>query len=134
MGIVYGPKWPFYSCCDYIGLLGTGFMQVLYLGRAPRTKETLPNFLKWRRVTRHPLVFRGLTGSQRTPGFGVSQTDFPCRNKNADNTRNIVATRTNENTVVTLKLGRDTNLKKLHRKNVATQLSMSQHNRSSKNT
>ena len=45
------------------------YIQVLYLGRALRTKETLPNFLKWRRVTRHPLVFRGLTGSQRTPGF-----------------------------------------------------------------
>ena len=44
-------------------------MQVLILGRAPRTKETLPDFLKWRRVTRPPLVFRGLTGSQRTPGF-----------------------------------------------------------------
>ena len=39
------------------------------MGRAPRTKETLPDFLKWRRVTRPPLVFRGLTGSQRTPGF-----------------------------------------------------------------
>ena len=48
------------------------FIQVLYLGRAPRTKETLPDFLKWRRVTRHPLVFRGLTGSQRTPGFRAS--------------------------------------------------------------
>ena len=47
-------------------------MQILYLGRAPRTKETLPDFLKWRRVTRHPLVFRGLTGSQRTPGIGAS--------------------------------------------------------------
>ena len=45
------------------------YMQVLYLGRAPRTKETLPDFLKWRRVTRHPFVFHGLTGSQRTPGF-----------------------------------------------------------------
>ena len=45
------------------------FIQVLYLGRAPRTKETLPDFLKWRRVTQPPLVFRGLTGSQRTPGF-----------------------------------------------------------------
>ena len=44
-------------------------MQVSFLGRAPRTKETLPDFLKWRRVTRPPLVFRGLTGSQRTPGF-----------------------------------------------------------------
>ena len=47
-------------------------MQVLYLGRAPRTKETLPDFLKWCRVTRHPLVLRGLTDSQRTPGFGAS--------------------------------------------------------------
>ena len=44
-------------------------MQVLYLSRAPRTNETLPDFLKWRRVIRHPLVFHGLTGSQRTPGF-----------------------------------------------------------------
>ena len=43
---------------------------MLYLGRAPRTKETLLDFLKWRRVTRHPLVFHGLTGSQRTPGLG----------------------------------------------------------------
>ena len=48
--------------------IGTGYIQVLYLGRAPRTKETLPDFYDWRRVTRHPLVFRGLTGSQRTPG------------------------------------------------------------------
>ena len=44
-------------------------MQVLYLGIALHTKETLPDFLKWRRVTRRPLVFHGLTGSQRTPGF-----------------------------------------------------------------
>ena len=50
-------------------------MQVLYLSRALRTKETLPDFLKWRRVTRHPLVFRGLTSSQRTPGFGASQDE-----------------------------------------------------------
>ena len=51
-------------------------MHVLYLGRAPRTKETLPDFLKWRRVTRPPLVFRGLTGSQRTPGFWGVTTPF----------------------------------------------------------
>ena len=71
-----GPRGRFYPYlyhCDYIGLLRIGFMQVLYLGRAPRTKETLPDFLKWRWVTRHPLVFRGLTGSQRTPGFAASQ-------------------------------------------------------------
>ena len=54
------------------------FMQVLYLGRAPRTKETLPDFLKWRRVTRPPLVFRGLTGSQRTPGFRGFGVCLPC--------------------------------------------------------
>ena len=51
------------------------FMHVMYLGRAPHTNETLLDFLKWRRVTRHPLVFRGMTDSQRTPGFwGVT----PC--------------------------------------------------------
>ena len=48
-------------------------MQVLYLGRDPRTKETLPNFLEKYRVTRHSRVFRGLTGSQRTQGkWGVT--------------------------------------------------------------
>ena len=57
--------------------IGTGYIQVLYLGRAPCTKETLPDFHEWRRVTRHPLVFRGLTGSQRTPGDrGVTVSVF----------------------------------------------------------
>ena len=41
------------------------------LGRAPRTKETLPDFRAWCRVTRHPRVFYGLTGCQRdTPVLG----------------------------------------------------------------
>ena len=48
------------------------FMQVLYLGRAPRTKETLPDFREKCRVTRHSRVFRGLKGSQRAPEIGVS--------------------------------------------------------------
>ena len=48
-----------------VNLLG----QVCTLGRAPRTKETLLDFREWCRVTRHPRVFRGLTGCQRTPGF-----------------------------------------------------------------
>ena len=68
----YGPKWPYLIYIAYIGLFGTGicrFVQVLYLGRAPRTKETLPDFREKCRVTRHSRVFRGLTGSQRTPGF-----------------------------------------------------------------
>ena len=70
-----GPRgciYPYLCHCDYIGLLEKGFMQVFYLGRAPCTKETLPDFLKWHQVTRHPLVFRGLTGSQRTLGNGMS--------------------------------------------------------------
>ena len=36
-------------------------------GRAPYTKETLPDFHEWCRVTRHLRVFRGLTGCQRDP-------------------------------------------------------------------
>ena len=44
--------------------VGTGCI----LGRAPRTKETLPDFHEWYRVTRHTRVFCRLTGCQRTPG------------------------------------------------------------------
>ena len=57
-------------------LIGTGYMQVLYLGRAPRKKETLPNFREKCRVTRHSRVFHGFTGSRVVngpPGFGASQ-------------------------------------------------------------
>ena len=39
------------------------------LGRAPHTNETLPDFHEWCLVTRHPRVFRRLTGCQQTPGF-----------------------------------------------------------------
>ena len=68
----YGPKWPYWIYIAYIGLFGTGicrFILVLYLGRAPRTKETLPDFREKCQVTRHSQVFRGLTGSQQSPGF-----------------------------------------------------------------
>ena len=47
----------------YIALFGTGYIQVLYLGRAPHTKETLPDFREKCRVTRHSWVFCRLTGS-----------------------------------------------------------------------
>ena len=80
LSTVDGPKWPYWIYILHILLIGTGecrFILVLYLGRAPRTKETLPDFRKKCRVTRHSRVFRGLTGSQRTPGFwGV--TDEGC--------------------------------------------------------
>ena len=47
------------------------------MGRAPRTKETLPDFREKCRVTQHSRVFRGLTGSQRTPGFwGVTRSGY----------------------------------------------------------
>ena len=43
------------------------------LGRAPRAKETLPDFHEWCQVTRHPRVFRRLTSCQQTPENGASQ-------------------------------------------------------------
>ena len=70
-----GPRGRFYPHlyhCDYIGLLGTGFMQVLYLGRTPRTKETA-RFSEVASGNPTSTCIRGLTGSQRTPGFGASQ-------------------------------------------------------------
>ena len=45
-----GRFYPYLYILHILDCLGQD-MQVLYLGRAPRTKETLPNFLKWRRVT-----------------------------------------------------------------------------------
>ena len=49
----------------------------LYLGRAPRIKETLLDFREWCRVTRHPRLFSGLTSCQRTPQiWGVTETEY----------------------------------------------------------
>ena len=39
------------------------------MGRALRTKETMPDFREECRVTRRSRIFGGLTGSQQTPGF-----------------------------------------------------------------
>ena len=65
-----GPKWPIILlACGPCVVIVYGWDRLCTLGRAPRTKETLPDFREWRRVTRHPRVFRGLTGCQRTPGF-----------------------------------------------------------------
>ena len=65
------------------------------LGRAPQTKETLPNFYEnidpdkwdttvWYRVTQNPQEFCGLTGCQRDPGFGASQKETKEEGKNTD--------------------------------------------------
>ena len=67
---MYGPKWPFLlilSVCGP-GVVGVKCWDRLYiLGRAPHTKETLPDFREWCRVTQHPRIFRGLTGCHRDP-------------------------------------------------------------------
>ena len=65
-----GPKWSIILLvCGPCVVIVYGWDELCTLGRAPRTKETIPNFHEWCRVTRHPLVFRGLTGCQRTPRF-----------------------------------------------------------------
>ena len=61
--IVYEPGVTVVNCWD----------RLCTLGRAPRTKETLPDFREWCRVTRHPRVFHGLMGVVNgPPGFGAS--------------------------------------------------------------
>ena len=60
----------------YIGLFGTGICRYCIWVELLVQKRLCPIFRKWRRVTRPPLVFRGLTGSQRTPGFwGVTEAE-----------------------------------------------------------
>ena len=56
--ISMGPRDCFHSYKCYIGLFGTS----LYMGRVPRTKETLPDFHERGRVTRHPRVFPRVDG------------------------------------------------------------------------
>ena len=65
----YGPKWPYWIYIAYIGLFGTDICRYYFWVELPVQRRLCLIFLKWRRVTRPPLVFRGLTGSQRTPGF-----------------------------------------------------------------
>ena len=38
-------------------LIGTGYIQVMYLGRAPRTKKTMSDFREKCLVTRHSRMF-----------------------------------------------------------------------------
>ena len=43
--------WAQEAVCNQVIDIGTGFMKILYLGRAPRTKETLPDFREKCQVT-----------------------------------------------------------------------------------
>ena len=74
---MHEPKWPFLLAHGPAVVVVNYWDKFSTLGRAPRTKETLPNFREWCWVTRHPRVFRRLTGCQRTPGdWGVTALFF----------------------------------------------------------
>ena len=64
---MHGPKRPFLLAHGPGVVVVNCWDRLCILGRALRTKETMPDFLEWCRVTRHPRVFRGLTGCQRDP-------------------------------------------------------------------
>ena len=64
-----GPRGRFYSYMYHVIDVG----QVLYLGRVPRTKETLPDFRERCRVTRHSRVFARVDVVNGPSGFGASQ-------------------------------------------------------------
>ena len=68
-----GPSGLFTHVVIILDCLGQVSCRLCTKGRAARKKETLPDFREKCRVTRHSRVFRGLTGSQWTPGFGASQ-------------------------------------------------------------
>ena len=72
MRIVYGPKWPFYSCRDYIALFGTGICRFCIWVELPVQRRLCPIFVRNVGSPDIHECFRGLTGSQRTLGFGAS--------------------------------------------------------------
>ena len=55
-----------YSCVRDLAwslmLIGTGYIQVMYLGRAPYRKESMPDFREKCQVTRHSRVFTRVDG------------------------------------------------------------------------
>ena len=77
---MYGPTWPFLLILIVCGLgvvVVNCWDRLCTLGRAPRTKETLPDFGEWCWVTRHPRVFRRLMSCQQTPEkWGVTNTSI----------------------------------------------------------
>ena len=62
---MHGPKWPFLLSHGPGVVVVDCWDRFCTLGRAPRTKETLPDFREWCQVTRYPRGFRKLTGCQR---------------------------------------------------------------------
>ena len=72
MSIVYGPKWPFYSCWDYIALFGTGICRFCIWVELPVQRRLCPIVVRNVGSPDIHECFHGLTGSQRTPGFKAS--------------------------------------------------------------
>ena len=60
-----GPSGHYLLACGPCVVIVNCWDRFCTFGRAPRTKETLLDFREWCRVTRHPRVFRRLTGCQR---------------------------------------------------------------------
>ena len=76
---MHEPKWPFLLAHESGVVVVDGWDRFCTLGRAPRTKKTMPDFREWCRVIRHPRVFRRLTGCQRdTPVLGCHIHHFSC--------------------------------------------------------
>ena len=73
LSIVYGPKWPFYSCMDYIVRFGTGICKFCIWVELPVQRRLCPIFVRNVGSPDIHECFRGLMGSQRTPGIGVSK-------------------------------------------------------------
>ena len=60
-------KWPFLLAHGPVVVVVNCWDRFCTLGRAPCTKETLPDFHEWCRVTRHPRVFSQVDGLLMDP-------------------------------------------------------------------
>ena len=79
-----GPKWPIILLASGPGVVNVDcWDRFCTLGRAPCTKETLLDFHEWYQVTRHPRIFHGLTGFQRTPEKWYKTREIPISGKRA---------------------------------------------------
>ena len=79
---MYGPTLPFLLILIVYGhgvVVVDCWDKLCILGRAPRTKETLPDFHEWCRVTRHPRLFRRLTNCQRDTSVLGRHTLHGCK-------------------------------------------------------
>ena len=81
---MHGPKWPFLLAHGPGMVVVDCWDRFCTLGRAPRTKETLPDFHEWCRVTRHPRVFRRLTVVNGPPEIGASHLLLGLSDQNLD--------------------------------------------------